>query len=87
MDVTDIGEAMKKTEGGECGCVKMKCIHVFKAGENNVCIRNPPVPVPIPQMDKFTGQPVITIQPVFSPCVSDTVCGEYVQPKNFQDNS
>jgi hypothetical protein len=60
------------------GCVAKKCEFVFNVGENNVCIFNPPTPVPIPQRHPISGEAVITIQPVFPPCVADTVCGRFL---------
>jgi hypothetical protein len=60
------------------GCVAKKCEFVFKSGENTVCICNPPTPIPIPQMDQFTGQPMITINSIFPQCMNDTVCGRYL---------
>lgn len=76
------GEILDFDKKKDAGCVAKNCHYVFKAGDSSVCTVNPPVPVPIPQVDQFTHQPIITIQPVFPPCVTDTVCGRFM-PKDF----
>jgi hypothetical protein len=72
------GEVLNFDKKKDAGCVAKKCRYVFHAEGFDVCICNPPVPVPIPQLDQFTGDRMITMQPVFPPCVNDTVCGRFM---------
>lgn len=61
------------------------CLHRVDQGEQMLCTRFPPTPIPIPQVNQISGEMGIGITSVF-PTVSPVMtCGEF-EDKEFSES-